>query len=314
MNTPLQADASGNSYAVSNSNTGVNFYKMDPAGNIVNQNSFTGFFKIRDIAVDSNGDVCIIGYVTSNTTIGGTTVSVISNPVYSVLKLSSTGNPIWFKGFSSSGGGGLLTHWAGIDITGTDIYVTGSYTGTTSFGGISKTHPNDGSGAFVAKINAAGTTQWVTVGNTSVPGSPTWTTYATGSAVTILSDGNIAISGVFADGIQFTGGSLITGVDNFDSFVVKFNAGNGSLIWEEHFSGDDDEFLFDIDSDSNGNILVVGKFDEDISLNGQSVNATGTSDDGILYSINASTGNKNWHKLIASGRKNWINAVVVDAQ
>ena len=114
------------------------------------------------ITLDKNGDVVITGYMSGTAVTFSDTIALMPNCQNCrnviVAKLNSDGDWLWATksgdvwDTSGTGQGGSVV----ADSNG-DYYVTGTYSGTTSFGEFS-VYGN--AGTFVAKLNNSGSWQW----------------------------------------------------------------------------------------------------------------------------------------------------------
>jgi gliding motility-associated-like protein len=181
-------DAAGNSYVSGQYNGSVRFdartltaasgdtyiAKIDAAGNyrwIVTLN--TGFYggasgtgiNASSLAIDGSGNVYIAGiFATPTLALGSTTlINSGAGPDLFVGKLDPNGN--WLSAVRAGGLGTESVHGIAVD-GGGNAYVTGSFTGTASFGGsvITARRAQD---AFVARLDAGGAWRWAVPGNGS---------------------------------------------------------------------------------------------------------------------------------------------------
>ena len=83
------------------------------------------------IISDANGNTYVTGWFTGNMTMGSTSLTVQGNNDIYLAKLDSTGAPIW--AVSAGGTGDDRAYGLAIDANG-DLYLTGLYSGTATFG------------------------------------------------------------------------------------------------------------------------------------------------------------------------------------
>ncbi|MCF6268906.1 MAG: T9SS type A sorting domain-containing protein [Melioribacteraceae bacterium] len=135
-------------------------------------------------------------------------------------------------------------------------YITGRYKGIIDFGqGVSIT-PRDNYDAFVVKYDRDNNIQWAK----SIGGTLT----DEGNAVTVDSNGNVIVAGVFFSTINF-GTDTLFSAGNFDIFVLKFDS-DGNYIWMKHGYTENQEKPFDIQVDNQGNYILLGYYDVNDSL------------------------------------------------
>jgi hypothetical protein len=109
------------------------------------------------IAVDAAGNVYVTGNYAGTANFGGISRTSAGNNDVFVAKYNSSGTPQWVRSAGGTGtdyGAGIAVDAAG------NVYVTGYYQGTASFGGISSTSAGLYD-IFVAEYNSSGILQWV---------------------------------------------------------------------------------------------------------------------------------------------------------
>ncbi len=179
--------------------------KMDPEGNIVWMAKANGpGDKVgQDIAVDVGGNVYVTGYFQGTATFDGTTLTSVSDLF--VGKLDPNGSWLWASQASATS--------SGIDVEADgEVYLTGSFYESCTFGGISVT--GSGSDIYVAKLFSNGTWAWV-----HTAGGQLGTVGETGNKIAVNSLGNGAIAGKVFEGATFGG---IT-VNETGAFVAFFD-------------------------------------------------------------------------------------------
>src|SRR5262249_46488923 len=139
--------------------------KLDPAGNFIWARQFGGAGDdyAFGVAVDGGGNVYASGRF-SGTASFGAGLSLTAVGYYSdgyVVKVDSSGNTLWARGM---GGGGTISNGQDTAIAlATDpngnVYVTGIFVGTGTFGSTSLTSKGV-QDTFVTKLDASGNFQW----------------------------------------------------------------------------------------------------------------------------------------------------------
>src|SRR5262249_37264688 len=135
--------------------------KLDTSGNFLWVQPFlstSGDATTWGIAVDASGYVYATGYYTGLTSFGSTTLTSAGDQDVFVAKLDSGGNTVWAQGVAGPGGGwgfGVVPDTAG------NVYVTGRFSNTGTFGSFSLTSTSTGgTNAFVTRLDASGNFQW----------------------------------------------------------------------------------------------------------------------------------------------------------
>jgi hypothetical protein len=75
----------------------------------------------------------------------------------------------------------------------------------------------------------------------------------------IATDGSILVAGHFSDAITFAGETLNNQGGFVDAFLAKMDA-DGNELWIKSFGGQSDNAAFDVSTDSEGNIVLIGYF------------------------------------------------------
>jgi len=136
-------------------------------------------------------------------------------------------------------------------------------------------------------------------------------------AVTSDSDGNLYVTGVFNETIDFDPGSGVTeltpkGIS--DVFVLKFTA-SGTLVWAKAIGGNYGDAVQNLAVDHNGNVIVVGQFygtfDFDPSASDFNLTVSGV---GMYVTKLDSDGDFLWAKAMASDDETIIQSVAVDSE
>jgi uncharacterized delta-60 repeat protein len=156
------------------------------------------------------------------------------------------------------------------------------------------------SDAFVVKYNSAGTPLWAR----KIGGTGTEINYGVASD----SDGNIIVAGYFTSStgiIYNTDGTTtfatFTIAGGSDGFVVKYNS-SGEPQWARQIAGTGNEFLYSLATDSDGNIVVAGTYQNNpVSIFGSSASfATLANAGGIDVFI---------VKYNSSGTPQWVRRI-----
>lgn len=164
----------------------------------------------KAVAVDSSGNVAIIGTFGGTVDFGGGQLISSGYQDIFVAKLSASGAHVWSKRFGGSlgldSGNGVA-----IDASG-NVLVTGFFAGTTDFGGGQKVCVG-GWDIFVAKYSSAGAHVWSRqVGGTSID---------EGNSIAVNGAGHCAITGRFFETVNF-GGSPMTSSGRAEIYLAKY--------------------------------------------------------------------------------------------
>lgn len=219
--------------------------KYDPYGNILWAKSANGasLDYPNDITSDINGNIYIVGNSNSpSITFGSTTLSSSGG---FIAKYDASGNIIWAKSINGSVNG---------VITGTngDTYIAGGFSDSTIVFGATTLINNGSTDIFLAKYDALGNEVWAkSSGGTSAE-------YA--NKISIDQNNNIYLTGEFLGQTLMIGSSLLTNTSSSrDIFITKYSATSNNL-WAKSFGSSDQDYVYNITSDANGNTCIVGDF------------------------------------------------------
>lgn len=264
-----------------------------------------------DMAVDSNGNTIITGEFegTADFDPGPGEALLTATGLWDIflLYLDADGNYVWAYSWGSdwgeeSGMGVAFDHEG-------NAYITGTYEDTIDFdpGPDIENHPAYGyPDAFLIKFTPDGTYQW----------TKTWG----GSSLEILglnsdANGKLYVTGSFFDTIDFNPNSgtdaHTSGYWN-DAFLMVMNS-DGSYGWTQTWGGEGLVKAFDADTDLDGNVYIVGSFEEtadfDPGIPVEEFTATNASDDFMLKLDE--TGSFVWVKVWGSNQPAYDTATGV---
>jgi hypothetical protein len=194
---------------------------------------------------DAAGDIYVTGYFNGTVTFGSTTLTASSNSTSFVAKVDTSGNVLWAEQFGGLAGGA----WNGIAVDGSgNVYLSGNFDGTQSFGGTTLTSTNSNGTGYICKVDPSGNFLWAQR---------------------------------FASQASFSNG---------DKMAVDGN-GNLYLSWNENTSTGSAGFLSKVDS-SSGNFLWTQQVVNNATLPGLLPSGVALDSSGNAYvSVNGGPGN-----------------------
>jgi len=267
-------NSNGNLLWTKNMGGGDNEYAYDLAINDEGEIYITGSFRLLARFNEYSSD----GLVYSNGT----------SDIF-LAKFDTDGNFIWVESVSST----LNATGIGVVIdTFGDIYLTGDYSGSATFGGFTETVLTStvNRNIFLAKYDSNGNFFWVkNLGGTS-DGSV--------RSLEINDNNEIFISGIFW-GIATFQSFSISSDGEADIFLAKFTT-EGNCVWAHSMGGTSDDYVYDMAVDSDNNIIIVGSYDGTAYFDPNSnVNLNSTSSfSSVFISKYTSAGNYIWAKSI----------------
>jgi pectate lyase len=229
----VATDANGNIYAVGKKNNDALIAKYTPAGSVawtrIYNGAAGGLDVLYKIAVDSNGSV----YACGESAGIGTDQDCLT------LKYSPAGDRLWDKTYNGSANGWDLLEAIAIDSAG-NVYVTGSVETATD------------SNYVTIKYSPDGNSLW--------PAPAFYSSTATGwdeaYAITVTSDGNVAVTG------------YSEGTTSADAATVKYNSQTGAQLWAARYNdaANSVDYAEAIAADNWGNVYVLGRSTEANSM------------------------------------------------
>ncbi|MCC6909623.1 MAG: SBBP repeat-containing protein [Phycisphaerales bacterium] len=199
------------------------------------------------IAVDSAGNALVTGW-TSSTDFEGRN-NVLHGGEYDAdafaVKVNASGALQWMSYLGGSDG--EFGSGIAVDSAGNALVMGATY--SSDFEGRNNAHHGGDFDAFVLKVSASGTLQWmIYLGGTSFD----W-----GGRIAVDSVGNALVTG-YTYSTDFEGrNNAYRGGVYYDAFVVKVSA-TGALQWMTYLGGSGDDYGIGIAVDSAGNALVTG--------------------------------------------------------
>lgn len=202
-----------------------------------------------------------------------------------IAKYNSAGQEQWTKEYGNG-----FAHGIAVDTSG-NVYVTGLYNGSASFGG--PVHSGEGfSDMFILKVDSSGTYVW----------SKGYAGAEDGAGTAIAVDAtHLYATGHFAGTINFGGGNRTApGVSSI--IVLKLALSDGAYAWDKVFSDDHNSNSTrgrGVALDGNGYCYVCGTFIGSITFGGQTIVTTVGS--GFIVKLDVDDGADVWSKAIQGG-------------
>jgi len=216
-----------------------------------------------DICYDNSGNIISAGYFAGTTIFApGITLNSSSNgnPDIYISKSTSAGQIIWT---TKAGGSGSDRATSVKSDSNGNIYITGFYYGTATFGAITLTSVSGSQDGFLAKLDANGNFIWAKSfgGNLAE-----W-----GNSVAIDELDNPIVTGQFQGTSNFSGTTLTSMINpntlfsSFDVFVAKYTPA-GNITWVNQGKAKYDDRGLDVITDNLNNIYVCGQFSDTIQF------------------------------------------------
>ena len=225
-----------------------------------------GYESLWDMAVDPSGNCYVVGSFNQTATFDGTDlISQGYTDIY-IAKYDSSGELVWAKGFGSSDYNEAQCVAVDAD---TNILVAGAYGGSVDF----ETDILSGaSNIFILKMDPDGNVLWAR--QAGGPGNESVRDIVLDEADNIYLTGKIENNAQFGPYVLTTGG-------NQSAFVAKYNTA-GQVQWAYAYGGGTWLGGYAITMDPAGFLRVTGRFTEQITLDGITLNSQGSWDGFIM--------------------------------
>ncbi len=224
----------------------------------------------RDIAVDSNGGVYIVGNFSDTANLFGTSLVAGGTESWAydifIAKLNNLGEGQWAKRGGSDENqrdyGDVIT----IDDS-NDLYVTGRFKEDANiFGQVLTGTTSDN--AFFVKLNSAGDVNWI----------KHWTgTSRTYSRDLVVNNGNVYVTGGFF-GTLNADSEVVTSAGSLDIYYGVLNSADGTATHLESFGASSYDGGEAIAVNSAGLVYLTGRFKESMNMFGTTLTSYGCYD------------------------------------
>jgi uncharacterized delta-60 repeat protein len=215
----------------------------------------------QSISALSDGSAIITGYFEITATFGAgetneTVLTAVGTRDIFIAKYNPDGTLAWAKSAGSidwDEGYGVAAFSDGSAV------MTGFFENSATFGAGEGNETVfsqvSGTAIFIAKYNADGTLAWVK--------SASGLTYDdAGFGISTISDGSVAVTGIFGDNATFGAGegneTTLASLGSCDIFVAKYNS-DGTLAWAKGAGSEYYEFSFGICTFPDGSVAVTGE-------------------------------------------------------
>ena len=243
--------------------------KLDSDGNIlwVKRAGGPEYDQVREVAVDSSGNVFLTGFFNGTADIWGT--SLVSGGSYDIFlaKLDSNGDGVWAKRGGSEDDT-MRDQGDSVDIDSSgNVYVLGRFKDTANIFGqvLSGTTSNN---IFITKLDTDGDIDWI----------KHWTGTSSVYPAHIKVDGaNAHITGAFYGTLNPDSLST-TSSGSLDVFLGTINSSDGIATSLDSFGGSSFDSGQSIDISTNGTAYLVGRFKESMTVFGAPLTSSGCYD------------------------------------
>jgi hypothetical protein len=173
-----------------------------------------------------------------------------------------------------------------------NVYVTGVFSGTVTFGG-SDTYTRTNGDAFLTKFSNNGTYLWTKILDISAASS-----YASAYGVATDSNDNVYMTGLFSRNVVFGGTDTLNGGTAESAFVTKFNS-DGTYAWAKASNATAagaNANGYSVAADNNGNVYISGQFRGSVTFGGSDTFSGGSGN--AYVTRYGSDGTYGWTKVL----------------
>jgi hypothetical protein len=263
-----------------------------------------------DHTVDADGNVILVGTITSTVEFQGTQILCVNENEEEtmeedviVVKLDPKGSLLWAKSFGDTAA--QLPRGVAVDSEGS-VLVTGTFWGSLDFGGGALISAGD-EDIFVAKLDKDGGHVW----SAAYGGAG----YHDAGDIAVDKDGSAILTGTFYCNLDFGLGPLECQA-SVDAYVAKIDEA-GAPVWTRHITGDGIQSAEGVLVDSTGNIFVSGDFSKELDAGGapiQSLPDEGWgSDDFYIVKLDGA-GETLWARGFGDAKPQYIKDIAADGQ
>ncbi|HTN86652.1 MAG TPA: hypothetical protein VL242_23295 [Sorangium sp.] len=260
--------------------------RFDPAGKPLWSKRFGegGSPDIRDIGLDGSGSIILTGEFDSNINFGGTVLMPGGYRSIFLVKFTPEGDLAWAT--SIDRGDSTEAPKLAVSDSG-EIAVLGKKICTPCESGFI-------SQLWLSKYRHDGSVSWTKMFMESEVGGEEVIGHRSTGGVVFDPFGNIVITGSFVGTERF---SVVTRTSAGDSdvFVAKFDT-NGSVVWDARYGGRLSERGADLETDSLGNVIVVGSYTGEIDFGSPADTLTSAGGEDIFIAKFSSAGTHVWSR------------------
>jgi Beta-propeller repeat len=318
----IATDASGNVYVTGYFSGTATFGALPPINSIgfsdifivkynnlgvaqwVQKAGGTSFTTAQKIAVDASGNVYVTGYFAGTATFGALSPIVsVGGVVYDIFiaKYNSSGTAQWVQ----KAGGTGADYGSGIALDASNnVFITGFFNGTATFGALPPIVSAGGQDIFVAKYNSSGTAQWVK----QAGGLGT----DQGYSIALDALGDVYVSGSFYNVATFGTLSPITSAGVSDVFVARLASSDGFFTWVKRGGGTGTDYNYGIVVDALNNLYITGFFNNTATFGALSPIVSAGSTDIYITKYN-SGGIEQWVQRYGGVDSESGNSIALDA-
>lgn len=237
---------------------------------------------VNSIAIDNENNFYITGKNSKTHVISQTNVQ--ETFYLYIAKYNKSGDKIWTStsNIQTTTAGSPTNSNSIISDSYGDLYITGTFQNSISFGSFQLSDNNNNySAIFIAKYDSAGNEKWVK--KMFGTNSNDLLTNGQGNDIVINRNNNIYVTGSYRGSFDF-GGTVYSCNTFRDIFVTKLDT-TGNFLKTMTFGGYENDEGCRMVIDSNNSLFLLAKFGDVISLNGKNYYAIDNYNNAIIIKL-----------------------------
>lgn len=253
----------------------------------------------RNLAVSRDGGtVVLVGDVVGDVELDGQVITGAGSSDAFVAKLDGDGNLGWTVRAGDDDAQRAMA--AAVDASGA-VIVAGMHLGVIDFGGEPLSTGGFALDAYVVKLDAAGGHVWSHTYPAPLDQVP--------RALGVDAAGRSYIAGRFAGSVDFGGGAHVAATERADIFVLALEP-DGSFAWSKSWGGDGQDDAAAMAVDVDGNVVVVGRIEQEVRFGGTLLTASGA---GTIFVLKLdAAGELLWARQLGGSSEQGATGVALD--
>ena len=258
----------GGNDLVSAGGTDIFLVKYSPLGVVLWSKRFGGINtdSVGAIALDGGGNVVLVADFSGLANFGGSDLTSVGGSDIALAKYNSAGTHQFSARYGNTGTDSPNDVTCALG----NIYVTGMFNGTVSFGGAGLVSAG-GNDIFVASYNSIGTHVW----------SQRFGSTGTDEALAVSFDeanDDLCLTGYFSGTVSFGGANLVS-AGGMDIFLAQFVGSTGAHQWSKRFgSASSSELGRGVAHTQGGDVVLTGGFASTVNFGGSNLVSAGGAD------------------------------------
>lgn len=261
------------------------------------------------IVCDSLNNVYVGGNISGPSNFDSKTFGVLNKNLPFLAKFDPNGNCIWVKTLAAQYNGEVYDLKIGKSGL---LYTTGRYTGTLTINGTTYAGNSPSWGdVFIARLDTAGTFQWVKTANGTFQDMP--------YALDLDANENIYVAGTFANDLNFSGtviNAILPGATAAaanaaaDIFVAKYNSA-GTFQWVRTAGGTKFDLAEDLSVTPSGKVLIAATVEDSVAFGPYTLQTINDTINNLVLCYD-SLGNIEWYETHGGTMGNSCHSVIAD--